>query len=399
MAELPPTSMFDGTTRIDKNDPLPRHVQVQRILREMVTTGQLKAGDKIPAELQLAEALGVSKMTVNKALLALTADGLFVREVGRGTFVAESDERIVPGGDFVFVPGDRLRIALSFVEGARNILDSDYYGTIYRGVVDALGALGLEADLTLTPTAHDDYRTEDRFSPASGRLIIAPRAAGIPSIEALWAEGKSLIVVGASWPSMGVPSVDSDNIGGSVEAMRHLLDLGHRRIALVYAEEETANTQDRIVGYRRALSLAGVPTRPEFEVCAEAAWRLGEAAAVRLSDLMCGREPITAIFSAGHFLALEAMNVARTAGRRVPEEMSVVGYDDPLSAQLVYPPLSSVRQPLYEMGRRAAERLVRLMRGEEGRTPVREVLPAQLIARRSSVPAGEPVLMSRRASD
>jgi Transcriptional regulators len=388
--------MFDSSTRIDKDDPLPRHVQVQRILRGLVASGRLRPGDKIPAELQLADALGVSKMTVNKALLALTSDGLLVREVGRGTFVApppRTDGCDRPGAAGVSPPGRRVRIALSFVDGARNVLDSDYYGTIYRGILDGLA--GAEVEITLSPTARDDYRAEERLSPSHGRLVIAPRAAGVPPVEALWAAGKPVVVVGASWPGMSVPSVDSDNIGGAAEAVRHLLELGHRRIALFYAEEETANTQDRIVGYRRALSLAGVPQRHEFEVCAEAVWRAGEAAAERLTALLCGRErePVTAVFAAGHYLALEVMNVARQAELRVPEDVSVVGYDDPISAWLVHPPVTSIRQPLHEMGRRAAERLLRLVRGEEPRAAVREVLPPQLIVRRSTA-ALEPTPMA-----
>jgi DNA-binding LacI/PurR family transcriptional regulator len=81
------------------------------------------------------------------------------------------------------------------------------------------------------------------------------------------------------------------------------------------------------------------------------------------------------------------MNIIREAGLRVPEDVSVIGYDDPISAQLVYPPLTTIRQPLFDMGRRAAERLLRYVSGEESRTVIREVLPAQLIARRSTGPA------------
>src|SRR5688572_9488605 len=125
--------MFDTVRRVDAKDPLPRHAQVQRILREMVLTGQLKPGDKIPAELQIADALGVSKMTVNKALLALTASGMLVREVGRGTFVSDDPLSGNDGenGNHRSVPR-RPRIVLSFIEGAKSALDGDYHGTLYR---------------------------------------------------------------------------------------------------------------------------------------------------------------------------------------------------------------------------------------------------------------------------
>lgn len=375
--------MFDPNNRVNPHDSLPRHAQVQKLLRDMVTSGKLKPGDKIPAEVDIADSLGVSKMTVNKALLALTADGLFVREVGRGTFVASP----------VSLPSstqtERPRLVLSFVEGAKNVLDSDYYGTIYRGVADAVQNEGTRdparrVRLDLAPLAAQDYQTENERDPADGRLVIAPRVQSVPSLEALWQAGQSLVVVGASWPMMRVPSVDSDNTGGAMEAVRHLIGLGHTRIALLFAEEETANTQDRITGYRRALTLAGLPQNPDLEIRSDAAWRIGDTARQRLSALLRGPQPVTALFAAGHYLSLEAKNVAREAGLRVPDDVSVVGYDDPISAQLVYPPLTTVRQPLYDMGRRAAERLMRLVWGEDKRESIREMLPTRLIVRQST---------------
>jgi DNA-binding LacI/PurR family transcriptional regulator len=403
--------MFDAITKIDKQDSIPRHVQVQRVLRDMVYSGKLQPGDKIPAELHIADALGVSKMTVNKALLALTANGLFVREVGRGTFVApqardatleKTAAKFGAAADTVpaFVTASvKPRLVLSFVEGARNVLDSDYYSNLYRGIVDGLhegSEADLGVDLVLSPLGARDYLAEEAREPAEGRIIIAPRAESIPSIEALWRQGCSLVVLGASWPTMGVPSIDSDNIGGAMEAMRHLIDLGHQRIALLSAEEDTANILDRIVGYRRSLTSAHLPQYPEFEVHGDAAWRIGDGAKGHLVKLITQSSPVTAVFAAGHYLAMEAMNVVRDAGLRVPEDVSVIGFDDPLSAQLVYPALTTIRQPLYEMGRRASERVLRLLRGEETRTPIREVLPAQVMVRRSTAAAPVLVRASRR---
>lgn len=380
--------MLEELTPVDKEDPLPRHVQVQRILRDMVTNGHLKPGDKIPAEVDIAVQMGVSKMTVNKALLSLTASGLFIREVGRGTFVAPPRN-----GDLQPAPADldRPRIALSFVEGARNVLQSDYYGNLYRGVTEALEPYlaatsddGPCVDLHLGALAARDYMDEEEREPADGRLIVAPRAESIASIEALWQHGKAVLVVGASWPSMGVPSVDSDNIGGAAEAVQHLVELGHRRIAMLLAEEETANIQDRLTGYRRALARARLPHSDDYEVRAQEMWRIGGTAREHLKRLLSSPEPVTAIFAAGHYLALDAANVVREAGLRIPEDVSVIGYDDPVSAQLVYPPMTSIRQPLVEMGRRAAERLLRMVFRQETRNVIREMLPAQLVIRRST---------------
>ncbi|MDX1934932.1 MAG: GntR family transcriptional regulator [Capsulimonadales bacterium] len=373
---MPETIPFNDLPQVNKDDPTPRHLQVQRILRDLVLRNVLRPGDKIPAELEIASALGVSKMTVNKALLALTAEGYFIREVGRGTFVAPLPSAAKPAAP--------RRIVLSFTEGAQNILESDYYGTLYRGIVEYLAEhnLDLSLEIALTPLNVDPLTYS-----VPGRLMVAPRRSAVPVLRQWWEQGRMLVVIGANWPDLPVPTIDSDNVGGAEAAVRHLTDQGHQRIALLYGEEETTNIQDRILGYHRALTAAGLSLDPASEVRAEGSWNIGEPARRQLRSLLLAPEPITAVFAAGYHLALEAKHIIRTVGRRIPEEISVVGYDDPVAARLIHPALTTVRQPLYEMGRRAAERLLGLIGGTEAPTPTREILPAELVIRDSTAEA------------
>ncbi|MBC7804955.1 MAG: GntR family transcriptional regulator [Akkermansiaceae bacterium] len=373
---------------MNKNAGVPRHTQVKDILRDLVTSGKYQPGDKIPAELQLADLLGVSKMTVNKAVLALAADGLLIREVGRGTFVAPPTAPSAPQPKSYEIGNAPRKIALSFVEGAKDVLGSSYYGGIYRGVAAYMEEAGEEAEMSLSPASITDYRADAERSFVDGRMVFAPRAEAIPAIESLWTSGDHpLVVVGASWPNLIAPAVDSDNTGGAFTAVRYLLEQGHKRIVLLFAEAETANTQDRVAGYRRALTMGGVAHRPDYEVLAEAAWKAGASAEEKIVALLRDRmEPVTAIFAAGHYLALEAFNAARIAGKQIPTDVSVIGYDDATAADLIHPRLTVMRQPLYEMGRRAAERLLRLMSdpdAERDGPVVRELLPAELVIRES----------------
>ncbi|MBC8142298.1 MAG: GntR family transcriptional regulator [Armatimonadetes bacterium] len=380
---------FHGTLRVDKNAETPRHTQVRDILRVMVTSGAFAPGDKIPAELQLAGELGVSKMTVNKAVLSLAAEGLLVREVGRGTFVAEP---MIPAPQpkSEEVTDAPRKVALSFVEGARDVLGSSYYGEIYRGVMGFFEECGETVETVFSPAAITDYRADADRTYADGRLIFAPRAEAIPLIEEMWTSGEyPLVVIGASWLNLHAPAIDSDNTGGAFTAVRYLVEQGHRRIALLLAEAETANMQDRIAGYRRALAVSGIAPRSEYEVHAELAWKAGAATDQLVGLLNHPTEPVTAIFAAGHYLALEAYNAARIAGKRIPEDVSVLGYDDTTAANLIHPRLTVMRQPLRDMGRRAAERLLHLMNDDtaerDGRM-ARELLPAELIVRDSVAP-------------
>lgn len=375
-ATAPPELRASDSARVDKTADTPRYTQVKAILRERVKSGYYKPGDKIPAELSLAESLGVSKMTVNKAVLSLAAAGVLVREVGRGTFVAPGEP--VPGAA---APVSARKIALSFVEGARDVLGSPYYGSIYRGVAACFDAQSAPVEMSIGAAFP---------AGADGLLIFAPRAEAVPVIERWWREEKRpLVVIGASWHDLAAPAVDSDNAGGASAAVRHLLERGHRRIVLLYAEAETANTRDRIAGYRDALARAGIPARPGDEVCAVRAGNAGEAAQRTLRErLTDAHEPATAIFAAGHYLALEALNAARVSSKRVPEDVSVIGFDDAPEAALVHPRLTVMRQPLFEMGRRAAERLLRLLHDRDGGTnrPTLELLSPVLVERDSVAP-------------
>ena len=148
--------------------------------------------------------------------MALTASGFFVREVGRGTFVAggparfSGDDELLQRGAAAMPGagkdlGRRLRVTLSFVEGASNILDSDYYGNLYRGVASALAGARADVDVTLAPVATGDFVCKDSASPADGRLVFAPRQMSVASLEGLWTAGKPLVVVGASWSNLLVP--------------------------------------------------------------------------------------------------------------------------------------------------------------------------------------------------
>ena len=372
-------TMLQLLSIIPSDDPAPRYKQVQAVLRGLINSGKLTPGEKIAAETQIASALGVSKMTVNKALLALAAEGVFVREVGRGTFVARPDTH---------APPKPRTVAVSFVEGARNVLESDYYAALYRGIGESFSDAP-EVHLNVSPVGVTDYVAEER-SRLDGRLVVAPRRESVPSLNALWQAEYPVVVLGASWPDLVVPCVDSNNMIGAQNMVLHLIEQGHTNIALLFAEPETANTQERIAGYRAALQAKGLPINPANEVQARAAWKAGEQAQKHLVGLMRGDfgPKVTAVFAGGYYLALEVMNAVRSANLSVPSDVAVAGFDDPLSAQLMYPPLTTVRPPLYQMGKRAGEWLLDLVRGNvplpHGTQELREILPAEIMVRGST---------------
>jgi DNA-binding LacI/PurR family transcriptional regulator len=191
-----------------------------------------------------------------------------------------------------------------------------------------------------------------------------------------------LVAVDADCP--GVPRVVVDNAAGGRMATEYLVRLGHTRIAFVGDRPNKAmgfvSTRRRMAGYREALRAHGIPRDPSLEQRGPhgAAW-----SAAAIEALLRGPTPPTAVFAASDTQALGVLRAAERAGRRVPEDLSVVGFDDIEAAGLLG--LSTVRQPLQRSGELGARLLCDLLRGVEPQAQ-RTVLPLDLVARASAAP-------------
>jgi LacI family transcriptional regulator, xylobiose transport system transcriptional regulator len=162
-------------------------------------------------------------------------------------------------------------------------------------------------------------------------------------------------------PLHETPSVGATNWTGGLAATRHLLDLGHRRIAMISGPTHWPCCRARLDGYHAAMDAAGVPVDPELV-------RVGtlyvEGGLHIAGELLSRPDPPTAIFTANDLQAFGVYEAARLAGVRIPDRLSVVGFDDLPFTQWAGPPMTTVRQPLFQMGARAAELVVALAAGE-----------------------------------
>ncbi|WP_410812696.1 LacI family DNA-binding transcriptional regulator [Micromonospora sp. 067-2] len=188
-----------------------------------------------------------------------------------------------------------------------------------------------------------------------------------------------VVVDGVSLPPPDVPSVGATNFGGGYAATEHLLHLGHRRIGMIGGPEQMLCTRARVAGYRAALESVGVPTCRELILYGDFHHGGGLAAAQRLLALP---EPPTAIFAGSDQQATGVYEAVRQVGRSIPDDVSVVGFDDLNFAQWTAPPLTTVRQPLHEMGVTAARTLLRIISGQ--RLDSHRIELATTLVRRSS---------------
>jgi LacI family transcriptional regulator len=157
-----------------------------------------------------------------------------------------------------------------------------------------------------------------------------------------------------------MPWVGADNFMGAYDAVRHLLNLGHTRIAHIQGPLKFLCSRERYRGYCQALQEAGIPLDPTLVIEGDFEVSGGEAAARALLTLPPERRP-TAIFASSDQMAYGTLAVAAALGLRVPDDLALIGFDDIFSSAYVQPALTTVRQPFSEMGRRAAELLLSLL--------------------------------------
>jgi GntR family transcriptional regulator, arabinose operon transcriptional repressor len=352
----------------------PLYVCVKEAVREAIDQRVYAVGERLPSTKALAEQLGVSLVTVHRALQELVGQGVLRRGQGRGTFVHEAylDRAAVTEG---------LRFGLVF-HGECSLADA-YHGQVLEGV--RRGAAEAGGDLVRLRFG-EDWRNECHgylyVNPFLDQLSKPPRFAGFRPDEASIAKLPPIVVVGASWERPGIQTIDTDNLDISRQAVAHLASLGHRRIAYLGGDDRISNSGDRFRGFRAAIAERRLDNDPDLLVAARG-WKLDRTEADRLIALFRSADRPTAVFAGGFTLALDTYEAARAAGLRIPEDLSVVGVDDARTASYLTPPLTALRQPLIDMGATAVRRLVELLR-DPTRTASHTLLRAQLIVRGST---------------
>ncbi|HID90260.1 MAG TPA: LacI family transcriptional regulator [Anaerolineae bacterium] len=201
-------------------------------------------------------------------------------------------------------------------------------------------------------------------------------------IRYLLDRGFPFVAFGRANDEWDFPHVDVDGETGVQTAVEHLLTLGHRRIGCIAWPETSLTGRYRYQGYVKAMENAGIPIDPAWVIRTEHTEAAGRAAMHALLSLPPERRP-TAVVAISDLMAIGAMNAIHEAGLTPGEDIAVVGFDDIPTAQSLRPPLTSLRQPIAEVGRRVVEMLLSLIQGEE--PPERRVLlPPRLIVRASS---------------
>lgn len=206
-------------------------------------------------------------------------------------------------------------------------------------------------------------------------------------ITAIQDRGKPIVLIGGHCPGSPISSVAADNLDGMYRATRHLLDRGHRRIALVNGPSTTYTSREKKAGYLAALADASVPLDPDLLVARDerGGFTDGAVEALTRTVLTLPDRP-TALIFATDTMARTGYRVCRELGLSIPGDLAVVGFHDD-HAEFADPPLTSIRVDRFAWGVAAAELLMRIISGEEGHAS-RSLLPVELVVRESSAVTG-----------
>jgi LacI family transcriptional regulator, galactose operon repressor len=265
------------------------------------------------------------------------------------------------------------------------MVNAEYFTSILSGATEALYEQDMRA--VLCPTLHEHDREVgllDRLmhGTTDGAIILLPSESS-EELKVLHEHGFPFVVADPREPlDDGIAGVSAAHWAGAKVAVDHLLSLGHTRIAAITGVRGWDASEQRLNGYLAALAGAGVLPAPELVAESNFVIEGGRIATAALLDLA---EPPTAIFAFNDNMAVGALQAARDRGLRVPDDLSVVGFDDSERASLVTPALTTVRQPLEEMGRIAVSLLTRLIEKQRVEA-LRIELATRLIVRDSTAP-------------
>jgi DNA-binding LacI/PurR family transcriptional regulator len=272
-------------------------------------------------------------------------------------------------------------IALVVSEPHARFFSEPFFAGMVRGVSGALAETGVQLLLLIAQDLPDRGRLE--------RYVVGGHVDGVllaslhgddPLPATLERAGVPAVQVGRPAGATPASYVDADNRGGASKAVGHLAGRGRRRIATIAGPLDMSVGRDRLDGYRDGLAAAGLAEAGELVEAGDFGEESGAAAMERLLALP-GR-PVDAVFAASDLMAAGALRALRTAGRRVPEDVAVVGFEDSAVARYAQPPLTTVRQPIEEMGRQATRLLLTEVAGGRGR--MRLILDVDLVVRAST---------------
>lgn len=338
------------------------------------------AGRRRPTSADVAARAGVSRTTVS-FVLNDRRDANITEETRQRVRAAAAELGYhVHGAARALAGGASQTIGLVLRQLPEQVAADALLAETLWGIGEEVQRRGYRVLVEPLPPEGGSYGDLVRSQRVDGLIVSGPRSDD-DELVALVAEEFPIILQG-SLPGLGAPSVDVDNRAGAASAVRHLVGLGHRRIACVTnASRAYTAAQERLAGYRDALVGGGL----EYDESLVVEGGFDATSGLRAMQALLERAvPFTAVFVASDVVAFGALRALREAGRRVPDDVSVAGFDDIPLARHFDPPLTTVRLPARALGAAAGHALLERLAGQPG--SARVLLDTELVVRESTAP-------------
>lgn len=357
--------------------------QVAEYLKNEILQNKLQPGDKLPTELELSKMFGVSRITSKRALDELAKENLIYRKKGQGSFVLPLRERKVeenvPKIIAIVLPTDGTAgRRIEYIRGAMDYLDGKgYYLSVH--------------------TTHDDPAKEREYlirlplNGIEGIILYPSMRANFDVLSTLCIKQYPIVLIDQRFQSLPLSSVVSDNCDGAYQAVSHLIELGHRRIAYIALVqlEDVSSVRERFLGYCKALKDHGIPIDHDIIRVPLSKYTQGETKN-RLKNVLYDllKKGITAIFAEHDYLAILIAKELSNMGVRIPEDVSLVGFDNIEMLEHLEFQLTTIDQDFYQIGKIAAQIVLEAI--ENGAYKPKEVVvPVKLIKRDTTAPRKE----------
>lgn len=343
---------------IDRNSPVPLYAQLKDALQQEIQNGNIAYGEKLPSENEFMQALGLSRMTIRTALSQLAEENYVQKVHGVGSF-ASYDSHVSPMGKIdVLLDVTYTYFASLYIKSISERLTQHKYQFVIHDTQDSQQTICSILDQILKNGSsgviiQPSHLVEPQL-PELNNLILALQQKGIPCVT-----------IDRAIENAPCPSVLFDDYTGGRVAAEHLTSLGHKKCAMVCCSRFSENAP-RFEGFNSVLLEKGLPALIPIEK--------DENLAENLCSLIA-RESITAIFNYSDKVALKVFHALSMAGLRVPQDISVVGYDDTVFAKTSNPQMTSVIHPKEQLGYTTAEKLISIIEHYPYSVPVKMLSP------------------------
>jgi GntR family transcriptional regulator, arabinose operon transcriptional repressor len=360
-----------------------KYNMVKEQITDWITSGKVKPGEKIHSENELVKMFGVSRHTVRQAVGDLVHEGWLYREQGAGTFCSfkqEENETTVPPAQ---TNGKNIGVITTYI--------SDYiFPSIIRGIESYLSNQGYS--LTFACTDNDIEKEKLCLQTMLNRnidgLIVEPTKSSVynPNIHYyLELEQRNIpyLMINQFYPQLAPPHIVVNDEHGGYIATEHLIKLGHRKIIGLFKTDDLQGV-NRMQGFIRAFREHGITFFPDM-VISYSTEDMNEKVKDQLNKFYSSDDKPTAIVCYNDQLALMVLDVLRNYQISVPDDVSIVGYDDSFLAETFEVKLTSVAHPKTEMGIEAAKRIVSAVEGKDN-NPQSIIYEPELVVRNSTAP-------------